>query len=89
MGVICRVKMHELVTCKYKCICVISGFHCDGDENCTLLGYYAYVVVSSYQLGTRRLSQNIGKKLSLFAQWNTQKSAFLINIPMYTHVNKT
>ena len=53
---------------------MISGFHCEGDENCALLRHYA--VSSDNYLpaffdppddGTDRLSRNFGKKLPLFA----------------------
>jgi hypothetical protein len=43
----------------YPHIGVISGFHCEEDENCALLGYYT--------VSSGRLSQNIGKKLPPFA----------------------
>jgi len=40
---------------------VNSGFHCEEDENCALVGYYA--------ASSGRLSQNIGKKLPLLAAY--------------------
>jgi len=59
---------------------MISGFCCEVDEICTLLGYYTVYIVISLQMfwdnlpgfliledGTDRLSRNIGKGLSLYA----------------------
>lgn len=52
--------------------CVISGFCCEADENCTLLRYYAAYNANSLPtfrdnmtFPTDRLSQIVGKKLAL------------------------
>lgn len=47
-------------------LCMISGFHYEVGESCTLLGYY---IASSGNLLTPEdgLTQNIGKKLPLLA----------------------
>ena len=68
--------------------CMISGFICDIDENCILLGYYTAssgnalpvfqdnlsvqssrvpFVFLTLKDGTDRLSQSVGKELSLLA----------------------
>jgi len=48
---------------------MISGFCCEIDENCALLGYHLVISGDFLTLedGTDRLYQNIGKKLPTLA----------------------
>jgi len=64
---------------------VISGFRCEVDENCALLGHYATIsgnFLPTFRFpipedGTDMLSRNVGKKLPLLGSLrnNTEESS--------------